>query len=271
MTGRIVGWLMRVPSDRSRAWSLTALTAASAVALVETAITFQAILSGEAVRISRLDGYAVDWTLAGVTLSLWAVGAVLLAIPSTRATLGWLAPLGVVGAALLDRQTLASSVLYLVALGSAMHWWAALFTGSRRLSRLRGAPLRVMQSQVSIVFAWPTFAKLNPRFMSGGVLSVSFAGPVPAPDFVFDRRVLVTLAMVTVMGEALFAVGLWMPKLRRPLLMAAVLFHGFIIAFFSPTLALIAFALAMGTGYALFAGEPWASVVGRSERSRGSE
>lgn len=259
MTARFVGWLMRAPADRAQAWSLSALTAASAVALVDTTITFQAVLSGEAVRIPRLDGYSLDWTLAAATLGLWAVGAVLLAIPSTRRPLGWLAPVGVIGAALLDRQTLAGSVLYLVALGSAMHWWAALLADSRRLSRLRGAPLRVMQSQVSIVFAWATFAKLNPRFMSGGVLSVSFAGPVPVPDFVLDRRVLVTMALLTVVSEALFAVGLWMRKLRRPLLVAAALFHSFIVAFFSPTLALIGFALAMGAGYALFADEPWAT------------
>ena len=119
----------------------------------------------------------------------------------------------------------------MVALG--VHWWSA-FLGQKRAGYPTGAPLRILQVQISVVFLWATYAKLNTRFMSGAVLSVSFLGPVPPPEFVLNRSTLAALAVLTVVVEAFLGIALWIDTLRRPALVVASLFHLFILAMFGP-------------------------------------
>ena len=255
-----VAWYRRAPSAGIEAVSRWSLVAASVVALYETSRVFTSVLAGDGVAIPRWDGYSVNSWLAVATLGVWAVGTIALVIDRYRAGWGWLAPVGATAAALLDRQTLAGEILYLVVVMSVAHWWSAVLAARSQTRAVRGAPLRIAQVMISIVFAWATIAKLNPRFLSGAVLSVSYTGPVPAPDIALEPRVLVAMALFTVLAEALLAVGFWIRGLRRLAVIGAVGFHLFIVAFFSPTLALVAFSFVMGTGYVLFAGEPWPPV-----------
>jgi hypothetical protein len=268
MTTAAAPWYHRAPSPRVEAASRWSLILASVVALAETAVVFGVILDGRGVPVPRWDWYAVAPASAVATLVLWGLGTVALAHHRTRVSFGWLLPVGAVAAALLDRQTLAGEIIYLVVVMSAMHWWSVRLAASGRTADLRGAPLRICQIMITVVFAWATYAKLNPRFMSGAVLSVSFTGPIPVPDFVLDRRVLTAMAVITVVAEAFLAVAFWARGLRRVAVITAVMFHLFIVAFFMPTLALLAFSFVMGTGYVLFAGEPWPR-SGRLERGVG--
>jgi hypothetical protein len=249
-------WLLSVPNDELRTWSLVAVLAASTIAWVDSVQLFNHILEGRVAAVPRVGGFSPNiWTVM-VVLGSWAIGTVAFAVPRTRLAFGWLGPVGVVGASLLDRQVF-TDITFLIVLAFAMHWWSGLLGRRTITSHLRGVPLRVLQSQISIVFFWTAIAKLNPRFLSGAVLSTSFTGPVPPPDFLLQREALVALAVATVFGEAVLAVALWVDTLRPMALTAAVGFHVLILMFFRPTLALAAFACVMGSGYLLFAAEPW--------------
>lgn len=256
LSPRLVAWFVATPTDSLRRWSVVAAVAGSAFAFADTARLLWLIVAGEVVAVPRFDALQVTaWTVVAA-LGTWAVGMVAFAVPHTRVSLGWVAPLGVVASSALDRQVF-TSITYLIALAFAMHWWSARLERRPATSHLWGVPLRVLQTQISIVFLWTAIAKLNPRFLSGAVLSVSFGGPVPPPQFVLDRQVLVVLAVFTVAAEVALAIALWIGTLRRWALAGVAGFHGFILAFFRPTVPLLAFALIMGSGYLLFASEPW--------------
>jgi hypothetical protein len=257
LTGQARDWFVAVPDDAARMWSMVLALAASIIAWVDSAELFRHIVASRVVAVPRIEVFAVNAWTALLTLGLWAMGMVALALPRTRLSLGWLAPLGVIAASVLDRQVF-SDITFLISLALAMHWWSWRLNKQGDAMHLRGVPLRVLQSQISIVFLWTAIAKLNPRFLSGAVLSTSFTGPVAAPDFLLQRDTLVALAVVTVFGEAVLAVALWVDRLRPLALTAAVGFHMLILVFFQPTLALAAFGLIMGSGYLLFASEPWA-------------
>jgi hypothetical protein len=259
-------WLRAHPAAGFVRWSRRSLVTASTLALVETGRVFWWVLDGTGVAVPRWEAYSVSVGLAVATLLPWAVGTAALASDRFRVPLGWLCPVGAVAAALVDHQTLAGEIIYLVVVMSTMHWWSALLARRPRAASVHGAPLRVCQAMISIVFAWATYAKLNPRFMSGAVLSVSFTGPIPVPTWVLEPGLLMAMAVMTVVAEAFLAIGFWLRGLRRITVIVAVLFHAFIVLFFSPTLALFAFTFVMGTGYVLFAAEPWESAQSPLER-----
>lgn len=247
------------PAARWKTVSLAAAVGGSVLMIVDTARLFWGIIEGAVVRVSYIEGFGVSPALGTGVIGIWVLGLVALAVPRTRASFGWLAPVGCGMAAFMDQQTLAGSIMYVVFVATAMHWWSARLATRDATRAVSGAPLRVVQVLVSVVFLWTAFAKLNQRFISGAVLSVSFFGPVPAPEALLRREVFVGLAVATVIAEAFFAGALWIDTLRPFTLVAVLGFHLFIVLFFSPTLALVAFALAMSSGYALFAAEPWHS------------
>ena len=243
-------------------WSLRLLVAGSVLALVETSVLFVRILSDDTIRVPRFDGFAIAPLTVALVLGAWVVGTFALLFDAWRVRIGWLTWVGAVAGGLLDRQTLAGEVIYLVVVFSFLHWLHALLESGG--SGVSGAPLRAIQWQISVVFGWTAFAKLNPIFLSGGILSIAFDGPVPWPDSLRTQPVLMAIAVATVLFEVALAAGFWLPTLRRWAVVAAILFHLFIVLFLSPTLALIAFALVMGTGYTLFAAEPWFEANGNS-------
>lgn len=257
---RLVSWFIRLPPPRAQGVSLVLAVSASGIALFETARTLAAIARDEIVAVPRLDW----WTAAPVSiigaLTVWAIGTGALASKKWRVRWGWMAPVGALASSALDRQTLGSAIGYLVVIATASHWFSCRLREYESTQRMWGAPLRVLQVQVSVVFAWTAFAKLNPRFMSGAVLSGAFAGPIPPPDFLVERRSLMALAVLTVVAESFFAIGLWMRTVRPLALVGVVTFHVLIVMFFQPTLTLIAFALVMGSGYALHSSGRWPPV-----------
>lgn len=263
LNASIAGWIGAVPGERFTRWSRWSALAAAGLMFYDTAQLFIWINQGRVVAIPFFGWFRVTPVGAVVALAVWAVGMMALAHPRLRAGWGWLAAVGIAMCALMDRQTFVGSVLYVLVVATAMHWWSAWLAERPLLAEVRGAPLRVVQVLISVVFGWTALAKLNPRFMSGGVLGVSFAGPVAPPDVVLDGSWLVGLAIATVVAEMTFAVAIWIDTLRRWVVFAAVAFHLLIVLYFAPTLALVAFSLAMGSGYALFVAEPWASASDR--------
>lgn len=233
--------------------------------LYDTGRLFLLIVRQEVVAVPFFDGWSVTPLSAIPALGAWAVGLIAIGWRRTQAGFGWLAPVGVTMSGFLDQQTFVSSIMYVVAVALAMHWWSARLARQERRIHLVGVPLRVLQTLISIIFAWTAIGKLNPRFLSGALLSVSFTGPIPVPEFVLDHDILALLAVGTIMFEGAVAVGLWMPRVRSFALAGILVFHLTILAFFGPTIALAAFALAMGSGYVLFVAEPWARTVRLSE------
>ena len=253
----MIDWFARRAPVKAIRWSRWLLAGAAASAIIETGVLFARIVDGKTIRVPRFEAFAVSSVTAVAVLGLWALGIAALMSERWRVRAGWLAGVGAVSAGLLDRQTLAGEVIYLVAVFSFLHWMHAMLDSHG--SDVGHAPLRVIQWQISVVFAWTAIAKLNPIFLSGGILWVAFDGPVPWPDFLRTQPVLMAIAVGTVPFEIALAVGFWLRGLRRAAVVGAVLFHLFIVLFLSPTMALVAFALVMGSGYVLFAAEPWAA------------
>lgn len=256
MTRAITHWFLSVPDSAWRLTSKVLVIAASLLMLADTFSLFRMVLDGSAVMVPYFDALSITPIAAGLGIGAWLVGTLALIHPASASLLGWLGPIGALASAALDQQAFIDLTL-LVAIGLTMHWWSVRLSRRDETAQLVGVPLRVLQTQISIVFAWTAIAKLNTRFLSGGVLSVAFIGPVSPPGFFLERRWLVALSILTVVLEVFLAVGLWIDTLRTPAIVTAIVFHVAIVVFFSPTLVLTAFGLAMCSGYALFAAEPW--------------
>jgi hypothetical protein len=171
---------------------------------------------------------------------------------------GWMLVTAAAGAVIvLDRQ-LTSGHLQLLTIGALLVAAHAFLVGRPALERVAGAPLRAYQLQISIVLGWTVVAKLNPVFLSGAVLnSVLVHGIVPFPPDWRTPQILAPMAIAAILVEAFIAIGLWSVRFRRPALLAALGLHASIILSMPDPLVFLAFALAMGGGYLLFAGEPW--------------
>lgn len=254
----LVSWgVDRVPDERWIRRSRWAVAVGASLTLIQTAWIHWQVLDGSTVRIPRLELLTTGAVTASVGLIAWLAGTVaFLSSPTQRVRLGWLLPAGALFTMLLDRQTSLGSFGLLVVVFSGLHWLSTFLGERPHLAKIRGAPLRLIQTQISAVFLWTMIAKFSPIFLSGTLLAASFRGPVPLPVDP-GRGGYQALAVATVVAEGLLAVGLWWPLTRRPALWAALVFHAVIVLFLTPTLGLLAFAAVMAGGYLLFAGEPW--------------
>jgi hypothetical protein len=126
---------------------------------------------------------------------------------------------------LLDWQ-LYSNHLYLNALLVAL---LALADSGARWSldaRYRGRrdmvprwPVLLLQAELSIVYAFAALTKINPAYLSGVVLAQFL--PIDALPLVVVRA----LAILSILTEALLAVGLWFSWSRRYTLVLGIGFH----------------------------------------------
>lgn len=222
--------------------------------VIDAALTFYEIVTEQAIRIPRFAWYVLTPGVAIVLIAGWVIGLALFVNPRIRVRWGWIAPLGTVAVALADRQTWAGSVLYLIAVWTALHWWSARLAVDPRSAADRLIPLRVLQVHLTGVLLWAAYAKLNGRFLSGSVLSVSFTGMVGLPEAWVTPRVLRAAAVATITAEVAIAAGLWTTSLRRASAALGLLFHVVVFLFLSPTLVLGGFGLVMASGYVLFMG-----------------
>lgn len=88
---------------------------------------------------------------------------------------------------------------------------------------------RLIALQVSALYFWTAYDKCTAAFLSGQRLQhilISFYGSSDAPPFPYFARVMEGFAWATVGIEFLLAFGLWVPRLRLPLLILGILFHG---------------------------------------------
>ena len=92
---------------------------------------------------------------------------------------------------------------------------------------------RLLQVQVTLVYAWAAVHKLHPAYLRGEVLAEILH--LKASFFV------VVASWATVAGEVFLAVGLWTPRTRRVAVGLAVLMH----TVFALTLDIYGFSLTM--------------------------
>lgn len=88
---------------------------------------------------------------------------------------------------------------------------------------------RLIALQVSALYFWTAYDKCNSAFLSGQRLQhilISFYGSADAPPIPYFALAMRGSAWATVVVEFLLAFGLWVPRLRLPLLVLGILFHG---------------------------------------------
>jgi hypothetical protein len=108
--------------------------------------------------------------------------------------------------------------------------------------------------QISIVYLFSGFTKLNDDFLSGRVLAgVLRGGLVPFPDALRTPAVLIPVSVVTVLVEVFLAFGLWVPRFRRLAFVLGIGLHAGITLLISDTGELLVFSLLMVATYPLFA------------------
>lgn len=202
-----------------------------------------------------------DWvpaptnSLVVVLGSVWLVSAVLF-------TLGW--RVAISGSALtvtlalvlaIDQQTY-SNHLYL------MTWLVFLLTLARAGSGLSVTsrdeavvrwPVLLLMVQLSVVYGFSGITKINPGFLSGGVLAGSLQGGlIPFPDSLITPRFLSLLAGIVIIVECALALLTWHTRLRPWILLLGVGLHASITLFMSATAELAVFSLQMLALYPLF-------------------
>jgi hypothetical protein len=201
---------------------------------------------------------------AATTALLVAWGAAAVAL-----LLGWhtrlaAASLALVLAVVLVQDAQAySNHLYLLATVSALLAVADAGAAWSLDARRRGAraavpawPVTLLKTQLSAVYAFAALAKLNPEYLAGATLWAflpalrAAVGPGAPPAGV--RAALAGAAWLSVALEALVAVGLWVPALRRAAVAAGVALHAGMILLLPERAQLAVFALEMAALYVLF-------------------
>ncbi|MDH5420461.1 MAG: HTTM domain-containing protein [Acidimicrobiia bacterium] len=113
-------------------------------------------------------------------------------------------------------------------------------------------PLVLMKVQISVVYFFAAFTKLHEEYLTGRVLAGQLGGLVVLPEQLRVPRILMVLAISSVVVEAFLAVYLWHPEKRFMAVGAGVLLHGVIPFVMQPFLQLTVFSSMMLSSYLLF-------------------
>jgi hypothetical protein len=201
---------------------------------------------------------------AGTTVLLVAWGAAAVAL-----LVGWHAraagtALALVLALVLVQDAQAySNHLYLLATVSALLAVADAGAAWSLDAKSRGVratvpawPVTLLKTQVSVVYGFAALAKLNPEYLAGATLWAflpalrAAVGPGTPPAGV--RVALSGAAALSIVLEALVAIGLWVPALRRAAVVGGVALHAGMITLLPERAQLAVFALEMAALYVLF-------------------
>lgn len=91
---------------------------------------------------------------------------------------------------------------------------------------------RLLAIQVAVLYFWAAFDKSEPGYLTGERMQIFYVHLYGGPDWIYDtvwfRVVCRALAWTTVALEYTLAFGLFVPRLRLPLMLAGVIFHGII-------------------------------------------
>ncbi len=189
---------------------------------------------------------------------VWLVAGIAFAVGYRTQISGTLLTLAMAVGLLIDQQAY-SNHLYLL----------TILTGLLTLSRPGGAwsfdlrrakapvtsllwPLVLMKVQISVVYLFAAFTKVHAEYLTGRVLAGQLGGFVSFPEQWRVPRVLMVLAISSVVIEAFLAVYLWHPEKRFLAVGAGVLLHGAIPFVMQPVVQLSVFSSMMLSSYLLF-------------------
>lgn len=190
-------------------------------------------------------------------LGMWAVASVML-------LLGWRARAGaatmttVVAYVLLLDQQLFGNNLYLLGLvgllltvadSSAVWSLDARRAGYR--PRIPAWPVRLLMLQVTLVYLFAAAAKLNPVFLSGGMMA-AMDGALAFPESWRVVSVMAPLSAAAVLVEIFIALGLWSARLRVPAVALGLGLHASIALFMGAVVELTIFMVVTTSLYVLF-------------------
>ena len=242
-----------------------AVGSAAILKLAYAAPLLTALAQPGAFRIPRFSGLSMPSPEAMLgLLGLWLAAAAAFALGwRTRLSGAVLtAVLGVV--LLLDRQFYASHMylLFLLCLLLTLaDSGAAVSLDARRTGGrpwIPAWPSVLMQLQLTIVYAFSAVAKLNPAYLSGTMLADVLREPgfldLPAAWVTPSR--LAPLAWSSILLEIILAVGLWLPRWRRPVALLGIGFHALVVLALTPAVELIVFAIESLAVYRLFFIDP---------------
>lgn len=220
---RLGEFALRPAPGRMAGWARVAVGLAAVGAAFDTAVILRRVLADGVLPLPYAGPVPVipaAWLDA--LLGVWvASGAAFL--------LGWrTTAAGVVLAAvmayvmLMTQQTYSNhlyllvwevGLLTLAGAGAAV----SLDARGRPPGTVRAGPVFLLKVQLSVVYAFAALAKINPGYLSGGLLAAAMRwdGPLAIPDLLRSHLVLSALAFASVAGEALLAVLLWSPRWRR--------------------------------------------------------
>lgn len=157
-----------------------------------------------------------------------------------------------------DRQLYSNHLWLLICLSALLaltDCGAARSLDSRRrgsIEPVQAWPVRLLQIQLSVVYAFAAVTKLNPDYLSGRVL-----GAYLRPAFAdLGAGPLAALAVASVSVEAFLAVALWLPPLRRFAFALGIGFHLAILLSIESALPLTVFGLVSVAVYPLFSAAP---------------
>lgn len=228
-------------------WLVWSEGSTRAVALVRIGL---ALLLWDRFAADMLLFRARDALEAGVALSFFAATTLLFLGAWTRAAAAWTAATMIVLFAVIGLGrgveayehhhvfllVAASVLLALTPCGGSfsVDRWIAVSRASARgdTPPPERGPLygqRLLAMLISSVYLFATYDKLTPAFLSGERLQhvlldrYGTSAPPPVPGF---EVVCLLGAWGTVAMETALAVGLWVPRIQRPLMVAGALFHG---------------------------------------------
>lgn len=238
------------------------LGVAALIELIDLGPRLLSLAESDAYRYPWWQGWSPGLALPWAWILVWALLAVLFLVGWH---VRWSGPgLGLVmGLVMSTDQQLYSNHLYLMVLLALLLAWAdagAMWSVDARRVGARdtvpGLPVLLLKLQLTAVYLYAAIAKINPSFLSGGVLAGHQQGAlVELPASWIVPSILGPFAVAAVVTEALLGLAPW-TRFRFVVPFVAVVFHVGIVLFVSGWIPLLVFALAMGTMFPLFWAEP---------------
>jgi hypothetical protein len=205
-----------------------------------------AILQLPLLPLPRLTGEAV-----AAFMGAWFVSAVTFAVGRPRRLSGVVLFLLLAYIQLLDEQTYSNHgylLTLVVGLTTVAHW-------SPSNGTVLAWPVFLLKTQLTVMYAFAAITKLNPAFMSGGVVYANLRPSIIdlGPPLISYTSIS-TLAWLSVATELFLAWALWSAEWRRIAMVVGVLFHCALVSFMAdPTVVgLAVFSLTCWALYGLF-------------------
>ncbi len=213
---------------------ITASTTAGPLGVVRAAIGLGALLKTIELVVFLPDEETFSSALFGFRLSLpgglWPLVTSVWACAAAALMVGFRARIAAttVGALtmfLIEFSNSYSNHLYLIGTLSVLlalgRSGGSFSLDSRRrgpLSEIPQWPVRLIQLQISVVYLYSAIGKVNMDFLSGNVLfnAANDSMFVPDLDLLSNVPLLVVVSLGAVGAELFLAIGLWIPRTRRP-------------------------------------------------------